>query len=77
MDAYALALAFDTSASEFCRGVEVGRLWEILKHSPGPVEELVHASNAEMVLRLSETTERPVRAEELDETWLRVTFDAA
>lgn len=77
MDAFALALAFDTNASEFIRGVEVGRLWERLKSEPGPIEEIVHASNAEMILRLSEATERPVRAEELDETWLQATFDAA
>jgi hypothetical protein len=76
-DAYALALAFDTNASEFIRGVEVGRLWEQLKSEQGPIEEVVHASNAEMVLRLSEATDRAVRAEELDETWLQVTFDAA
>jgi hypothetical protein len=76
-DAYALALAFDTNASEFIRGVEVGRLWEQLKSEQGPIEEVVHARNAEMVLRLSEATDRAVRAEELDETWLQVTFDAA
>lgn len=77
MDAFALALAFDTNASEFIRGAEIGRLWEQLKSEPGRVEELVHASNAEMILRLSEAAERPVQAEELDETWMRVTFDAA
>jgi hypothetical protein len=31
MEGYACALEFDTNASEFVRGVEIGRLWEILK----------------------------------------------
>lgn len=77
MDGYACALAFDTTTADFVRGVEIGRLWETLKHSPGSVEEIVHASNAEMVLRIAEAVGRPARSEELDETWLLVTFGAA
>lgn len=77
MDGFTCALQFDTSASEFVRGVEIGRLWEALKLESGPVEEYVHASNAEMILRLSEATGRAVSSEDLDETWLRVTFEAA
>ena len=77
MEGFSCALEFDTSTTDFVRGVEVGRLWETLKRDSGVVEEFVHASNAEMVLRLSEATGRPVRSEELDETWLLVTFDAA
>lgn len=77
MDGFTCALQFDTSASEFVRGVEIGRLWEMLKLAPGPVEEYVHASNAEMILRLAEATGRAVHSEDLDETWLFVTFEAA
>lgn len=77
MDGFACALEFDTTGPAFVRGVEVGRLWEMLKAEDGPVEEIVHTSNAEMILRLSEATERGVQSEELDETWLLVTFDAA
>jgi hypothetical protein len=77
MDGYACALEFDTEATEFVRGVEVGRLWEILKYNPDPIEELVHASNAEMILRMAEATGRSARSEELDDTWLLVSFDAA
>jgi len=76
VDGYACALRFDTDASEFIRGVEVGRLWETLKNTDDPVEEFVHASNAEMVLRLAEATGRPVHSEELNDPWLLVTFDA-
>lgn len=77
MDGFTCALQFDTSASEFVRGVEIGRLWETLKLETGPIEEYVHATNAEMVLRLAEATGRAVQSEDLDETWLLVTFDAA
>jgi hypothetical protein len=77
MDGFVCALQFDTNAKEFVRGVEVGRLWETLKLNPDEVEEYVHASNAEMILRLSEATGRAVRSVDLDETWMRVTFDAA
>jgi hypothetical protein len=75
MDAFAQTLAFDTNAAEFRRGVEIGRLWEQLKSKAGPVEEFVHISNAELVQRLSEATQRPVSAREVDESWLLVTFD--
>ncbi|MEA2440667.1 MAG: hypothetical protein QOH76_2091 [Thermoleophilaceae bacterium] len=77
MDGYACALRFDTNASEFVRGVEVGRLWEIVNRSDEAVEEFVHASNAEMVLRIAEATGRVARSEELDGGWLLVTFETA
>jgi hypothetical protein len=69
-----LVLAFDTSGSDFVRGVEVGRLWEQLA-SDEPVVQQVHASNAEMLLRMAEATERPLRADILDDTWLLAHFD--
>lgn len=77
MDGYTIALKFDTETSDFVRGVEIGRLWEILTRTPGPVEEIIHASNAEMVQHLAERIGRAVRSEELDETWILVAFDAA
>ncbi len=72
---HSLLLAFDTPGSDFVRGVEVGRLWERLK-SDDPVVEQVHASNAEMLLRMSEATGRALRADILDDEWLLAHFDA-
>ncbi len=72
---HSLALAFDTSAADFVRGVEVGRLWEQLK-SDEPVVQEVHASNAEMLLRMAERTQRSLRAAEASDTWLIAHFDA-
>jgi hypothetical protein len=74
---YGLALPFDTDSGEFARGVEIGRLWEIVNATPEdePREgEYVHASNAEMVMRIGEATNRQVVSAELDGHWLSVTF---
>lgn len=75
LDGHSLVLAFDTSTSDFVRGAEVGRLWEQLK-SDEPIVQEVHASNAEMLLRMAEATGRALRADDLDDTWLLVHFDA-
>lgn len=72
---YACILAFDTDHPEFVRGAEVGRLWEQLK-SNEPVIQEVHASNAEMLFRMAEATDRPLRADELDDHWLLAHFDS-
>jgi hypothetical protein len=72
-----LLMAFDTDDPEFARGFEVGRLWEQLRAAPDcePLEgELVHAANAEMLMRLGEATGRQARAVDLDGHWLEVSF---
>ena len=74
-DSHSLVLPFDTAGSDFVRGVEVGRLWEQLK-SDELVAQQVHASNAEMLLRMAEATGRPLQADVLDDTWLLAHFDA-
>ena len=72
-----LLLAFDTDGEEFVRGFEVGRLWMMLREFPDmEVEETLHASNAEMLLRLAEATKRHVRTRDLDPTWVTATFSA-
>lgn len=74
---YALALAFDTDAPEFARGVEVGRLWERLRLDPAPADEMVHIANAEMLLRIGDALGRLVTGEEHDKVWMTVRFGAA
>jgi hypothetical protein len=72
---YSLALAFDTDDPEFTRGVEIGRLWEQLRAEPDEtVEQQVHATNAEMVLRMGEALDRPVRTSDDDGHWMTATF---
>lgn len=68
---HALLLPFDTDAPEFARGFEAGRLWALLNHEEGEVEAILHASNAEMLMRMGEALERVVVGEELDGTWTR------
>lgn len=52
----------------------VGRLWERLELEPEGVVQAVHASNAEMMLRVAEATGRSVSAEIHDEVWATVAF---
>ena len=72
---HACLLAFDTDDAQFARGFELGRVWAALRATPDePIQEYVHASNAEMVLRLAEATGRTVEATELGDDWLEATF---
>jgi hypothetical protein len=71
---YSLLVAFDRSSPLFARGVEVGMLWERLCTEQLPVSATVHESNIEMVLRLAEARNCPVRAAELNDEWLAVTY---
>jgi hypothetical protein len=66
---FGLVLPFDSDDPEFCRGVEAGRLWEQL-NAGEPVEQTIHATNAEMAIRMCETLDREFSAAELDETWI-------
>jgi hypothetical protein len=75
---FGLALAFDTDTAEFARGVEVGRLWEKLSANPDDeIVEVVHVTNAEMVIRLGESLNRIVESREHDDTWMSVRFAPA
>lgn len=69
-----LLLAFDADG-EFVRGFEAGRFWTQLQE--GDHDELVgqplHASNAEMVLRMGEALGLTIAAEPQDDTWITVT----
>ena len=74
-DGMAEILAFDTNSPEFARGFEAGRLWALLRERPGRVDEVVHAVNSEMILRMGEATGRRASGQPLDETWTRIHFD--
>jgi hypothetical protein len=71
-------LPFDSDSPEFTRGFEIGRLWAKLREHPNePIEEWLHASNAEMVLRVAEATGRTVMSKETGDNWLKVSFEPA
>jgi len=76
VEGHGLLLPFDTDEPEFARGFEAGRLWALLRLGHDIDEEFVSAENAEMMLRLSEATGRPVSAQLLDEHWMTVSFGA-
>jgi len=73
-EAFGLLLAFEGDDPGFVRGFEVGRLWAILSETDDNYEAEVHASNAEMILRLAEATERTVHTDELGSGWLTAHF---
>jgi len=74
-DGMAELLAFDTDSPEFARGFEAGRLWTQLQEPLQEIEEIVHARNSEMMLRMGEATGRRATGESIDETWTRIHFD--
>lgn len=50
-------LVFDRDSHDFVMGVEIGRLWEMLKQ-PESFEQMIHVENVEMVVRMREAMER-------------------
>jgi hypothetical protein len=71
----ALLLAFDTDDATFARGFELGNLWARLRANPDDaITEHVHASNVEMLARISEATNRHLQTVDLDECWLIATY---
>lgn len=69
---YNLLLAFDSDDPEFARGFEAGRLWERVKNDHTNWDEIIHAANAEMVMRMCEAQERSFRAEDIDDDFVQV-----
>lgn len=70
---YGLVLAFDTDDAEFVRGFEAGRLWERVKEDRSTWDQMIHATNAEMVMRMCEAEGREFSADLVDDVWVRVT----
>jgi hypothetical protein len=77
---WGMLLAFDTDQPEFARGFEAGRIWELLgaedlELPTDPV--MLHAANAEMVLRIAESRGLSAQSKEIGDDWIEVTFDCA
>jgi hypothetical protein len=68
---HGLILAFDSDDPEFTRGFEAGQLWERLERD-GYAGQLIHAENAEMVMRMADAKGLAFRAEDLGHGWMRV-----
>ena len=69
-----ILLPFDTDDPEFCRGFEAGRMWERIKSDRTTWSQIIHATNAEMIMRMCELEYRSFRAEDLagNEMWIQV-----
>ena len=66
-----LVLPFDTDEPEFTRGFEAGQLWERLERD-GLAAQLIHAENAEMVMRMAEAKRLEFSANDAGDGWLAV-----
>jgi hypothetical protein len=68
---YGLILAFDSDDAEFTRGFEAGQLWERLERD-GYAGQLIHAENAEMVMRMAESKGLVFTAKDVGDGWMQV-----
>lgn len=71
----ACVLEFDTDDEEFRRGVEIGRVWEALKHDDGEREFMVHDDCIEMLMRIAESAGLEFTADSPCDGWVNVRFD--
>lgn len=71
---FGLLLAFDRDGSDFIDGFEMGRLWNRAQTEPEEFGEIVHARNAEMVMRIAEATNREFESTDLDDAFVDVEF---
>ena len=71
---FGLVLAFDTDDPEFTRGFEAGQLWERIQRD-NQAEQLIHAENAEMVMRIAEAKGLSFKAEDVGDGWLQVVLE--
>lgn len=70
-DEYKLLLSFDNDDPRFVDGFEMGRLWALAQDG-GEVAATIHAHNAEMAMRIAETTCRPFEASDLSDGWVEL-----
>lgn len=79
-----LVLPFDTDDPEFARGVECGRLWEqmeVIDYQEADlplgltIKQIIHGTNAEMVMRMCGAKGWSFEAEFIDDGhWVEVTL---
>lgn len=71
---YSLVLPFDSDDPEFARGFEAGNLWERIKNDHTTWSAYIHATNAEMIMRMCESEGRVFSAKDVDDTFIEVTI---
>lgn len=74
MGSFSLILPFDTDNHDFVRGFEAGRIWTLMEENPDKLPGLIfHANNSEMIMRMIEVRELPLKAQFTDdEQWMRL-----
>lgn len=68
-------LAFQDESQSFVLGFEAGCVWQALKHNEDEQTFIIHGGNAELMLRIAESTKREITWAEIDNPlWANVTF---
>ncbi|MET0462869.1 MAG: hypothetical protein ABW007_06935 [Chitinophagaceae bacterium] len=70
---YELVLAFDSDDPEFTRGFEAGAIWEQMKGRTD-FNCIIHANNAEMVMRMAKAKGYSFHGEEMNEEFTLMGF---
>lgn len=73
--AFEPVLAFARDSEDFVLGFECGRIWVLMEENPDKLEGLVfHAENAEMIMRMVDVKQIPLKAKFTDdERWMMLT----
>lgn len=74
-DSYSLVLPFDSDNPEFTRGFEIGRIYGQLDTRPPTLNGTIHATNAEMLIRVAEQAGYTYRGEPLGPDFLAVALE--
>ena len=77
-DGWEPILKFVDESASFVHGFEAGRVYQALHDDAEEQTFTIHGANAELMLRIAESTEREIRWEETDTAdWCVVTFGPA
>lgn len=71
---YILMLQFDSDNPEFTRGFEAGIIYNKCQNNIDVVDQNIHASNSEMVIRICELFEKKFVGQLLDDDWMCITI---
>lgn len=69
-----LALAFDSTDPQFTRGFEAGMVYQQAYLGLPVQDQPVHASNAEMVMRIAESVGMKFTGKAISDDWIAVTL---
>lgn len=73
---YGMVLPFDTNDPKFARGFEAGGIWGRMQCREDLIEQTIHGTNTEMVMRMAEAAAYRFHADPGPGDWMHVTLAA-